>query len=330
MPNRRAHGLPVPLSHVAVTQSVDRALEILGDRWTTLTVLGAFVGCRRFDHWRERLGISRSVLANRLRRLLTVGILLREPIEPGARRHGYRLTPMGLDLHGWALAIRHWEMSWTSVADDYPLFLRHRVCGSAFEPEFVCAACDERVDAPDQIQVANSGGGVRRAVSPVAGARQRRSTITRDTAQGSFGYLFGECVEIVADRWSFLVIAAAFAGVTRFQALEGELGIASNILSDRLRRLEELGVLERQRYQAHPARYEYCLTASGRDLYPMLLMLSNWGDRWLWGRGGPWHSVIHRGCGHPLELVTRCSACAGRLRPQDVRLEHAGIPIYGG
>jgi DNA-binding HxlR family transcriptional regulator len=91
---------------------------------------------------------------------------------------------------------------------------------------------------------------------------------------------------VVGERWTLLIVRDVFLGVHRFDELHTELGIARSMLTERLRRLVEEGVLERVRYSDHPARYEYHLTAKGRDLGPVLTALRHWGDRHTPASGG--------------------------------------------
>jgi DNA-binding HxlR family transcriptional regulator len=114
-------------------------------------------------------------------------------------------------------------------------------------------------------------------------------------------------LEILAERWSFLVIREAFLGSRRFDQLQANLGIARNILTARLRKLVAEGVLAPRRYQARPERFEYLLTEKGRALYPIILALMAWGDRWAAPRGGPPAILVDRETRRPLEpaLVDR-------------------------
>jgi len=88
-------------------------------------------------------------------------------------------------------------------------------------------------------------------------------------------------LEIVGERWTLLIIRDAFLGLRRFDQFQESLGIARNILTDRLSRLVEEGILDRVRYSEHPGRYEYRLTAKGRDLAVTLAGLRQWGDKYL-------------------------------------------------
>ena len=95
-----------------------------------------------------------------------------------------------------------------------------------------------------------------------------------DASNCSVGYALGA----IGDKWTLLVIREAFFGVRRFEQMQRSLGIARNILTDRLQKLVVNGILERRRYQERPERFEYRLTRKGLDLYPALVSLMSWGD----------------------------------------------------
>ncbi|MGW6700084.1 winged helix-turn-helix transcriptional regulator [Nocardia sp. NPDC055049] len=130
-------------------------------------------------------------------------------------------------------------------------------------------------------------------------------------------------VGIVGERWTPLILRDLFLGISRFEDLRRDLGIASNVLTDRLRTLCDHEIVETRVYQENPTRTEYVLTDRGRDLYPILTMLLAWGDRWLAGADGPPLSVVHRDCGHVTEGVVVCRACAAPLASDNVTW-HAG------
>ena len=88
-------------------------------------------------------------------------------------------------------------------------------------------------------------------------------------------------LEIVGERWTLLIIRDVFLGIRRFDELQENLGIARNVLTDRLNRLVDQGVLERVPYSQRPTRYEYRLTPKGRDLNIALSGLRQWGDKYL-------------------------------------------------
>jgi DNA-binding HxlR family transcriptional regulator len=125
-------------------------------------------------------------------------------------------------------------------------------------------------------------------------------------------------LELVGERWSLLIIRdAIFAGTTRFADFQRSLGIARNILAARLDRFVEEGIMKRRRYSERPAHHEYLLTDKGRDLQPVVLALSRWGDRWAAPAGEP---VLfeHAGCGGRLEQQLACTACGDATTPDEV------------
>jgi len=126
-------------------------------------------------------------------------------------------------------------------------------------------------------------------------------------------------LEIVGEWWTMLIIREAFNGVRRFDDFQGNLGIARNVLSDRLRKLTEAGVLERRQYTDRPARYEYRLTEKGLDLYPTLVSLLQWGDRWVAGEAGPPVVLKHRPCGHDMHASMTCESCGEVVKPRDIQ-----------
>ncbi len=95
------------------------------------------------------------------------------------------------------------------------------------------------------------------------------------------------------------------------------MGIAKNLLSNRLRRLVAHGILQKVPYQDRPVRYEYRLTAKGADLYEALISLMRWGDRW-YSNGEPPTVLVHEECGHPLELAVKCEPCQTTVRPAQI------------
>lgn len=116
-------------------------------------------------------------------------------------------------------------------------------------------------------------------------------------------------LERVGERWSLLIIRDVFFGLHRFDELQSDLGIARNVLRDRLALLVDEGILVKRRYQERPERFEYRLTERGTDLWPVLHALMTWGDKHAPRPAGPPTVVVHRGCGGALDERRVCSAC---------------------
>src|SRR5947208_4738202 len=129
-----------------------------------------------------------------------------------------------------------------------------------------------------------------------------------------------QCLEVVGEWWSLLIIRDTFLGVRRFDDFHARLGISRNILNHRLSHLVEHGVLARVPYQDNPPRWEYCLTAKGRDLWHVVTALRQWGDRWAAPEGPPLE-MRHKSCGRVVKAVTVCSHCGELLDLRSVSVE---------
>jgi len=117
-------------------------------------------------------------------------------------------------------------------------------------------------------------------------------------------------VEVIGDRWTVLVLRDLFNGIRRFDEIADHLGVARDLLSRRLAKLADAGIVTRQAYQEPGARtrYEYRLTQAGAELRPVLLALAQWGDHYLAGPEGPPTGVRHENCGAPVHLSVSCEA----------------------
>jgi len=127
-----------------------------------------------------------------------------------------------------------------------------------------------------------------------------------------------QCLEVVGEWWSMLIVRDAFLGVTRFDEFQRRLGISRNILQQRLGRLVDAGVLVRVPYSEHPPRDDYRLTDKGRDLWPVLTAMRQWGDRYA-APSGPPLQVVHKACGSIADAVLVCGSCGELVGPRDVR-----------
>jgi DNA-binding HxlR family transcriptional regulator len=125
-------------------------------------------------------------------------------------------------------------------------------------------------------------------------------------------------LEVVGERWSLLIVRDVLLGVRRFDELQTDLGIARNVLQARLRRLIDAGVLEKREYQQRPTRYEYRLTEKGLDLWPTIVALLQWGDKYSAPAAGPPVLLQHRDCGGAVDEHRICAACGTRLSARDV------------
>ena len=125
-------------------------------------------------------------------------------------------------------------------------------------------------------------------------------------------------LSVVGDRWSLLVLRDAFLGIRRFEDFQRDLGTTRHRLAERLKKLVTHGILERVRYHHHPPRLEYRLTERGRDLYPVIISLTRWGDRWMAGKAGPPIELVHKGCGRTAMPRLTCPACGEAVGARDM------------
>lgn len=128
----------------------------------------------------------------------------------------------------------------------------------------------------------------------------------------------------LTDAWTFVILRELFLGQRRFEAIRQRTGMSPRSLTLRLAQLVEQGVLDKQPAADAPAFHEYRLTPKGLDLWPVLVMLRQWGDRWAgpWGRKGSPYQLVHRGHGHPLHVVATCAECG---EPVDARASEVRV-----
>lgn len=126
-----------------------------------------------------------------------------------------------------------------------------------------------------------------------------------------------QCLEVVGEWWSMLIVRDAFRGVRRFDDFQRRLGVSRNILNERLRKLVDAGILVRVPYCERPVRHEYRLSDKGIDLWPVLTALRQWGDKYAAPMGPP-VEIVHRGCGEVAHAEMVCDCCGERMGPRDV------------
>lgn len=127
-----------------------------------------------------------------------------------------------------------------------------------------------------------------------------------------------QCLEIVGEWWSMLIVRDAFMDVRRFDDFQRDLGISRNILNQRLNHLVEADVLTKVQYCERPVRYEYRLTEKGRDLWPVLTAMRQWGDTYS-APDGPPVELVHKKCGQTSTAVLHCSYCKQPIEAGDMR-----------
>lgn len=131
----------------------------------------------------------------------------------------------------------------------------------------------------------------------------------------------GHVLDIIGEGWSILIIREAFLGTRRFEEFQGRLGIARNILTARLKKLCANEILDRVPVKEGAKRHEYILTAKGKDMMPLLVALTQWGDKWVYGEENKPVIFLDREQGQPIPQVQVYSARGEALRPRDVMIK---------
>ncbi|ANY20243.1 putative HTH-type transcriptional regulator YybR [Tsuneonella dongtanensis] len=292
--------------------SIWRALDVVGDVPVLLILEQAFRGQHRFDEMVTGTGLARSVVSNRLAKLVEAGVL----VKARERQKGYALTDMGRQLYPVALMILRWQAKWEPASRSINVRLVHRACGKVTTPVPVCQACHGLID-PREVDWAPGPGLTQ--VTPVY-ARRRQQTAAASAKRGNVT-MVDSVIELFGDRWATLVVRACFTGIHRFDEIQRDTLMATNILSGRIERLLAQGIIKAVPYSAHQDRFEYRLTAKGRDLYPVLLALLQWGDAWFADDKGPPLLLTHRLCSSGLRLEAVCSECGDEVRLDNTTFE---------
>jgi DNA-binding HxlR family transcriptional regulator len=129
--------------------SIARSMGVAGEPWSPLIVRDVYIGINRFDDIQRDLGISRKVLAERLRRLVEAGLLERRPYSKRPPRDEYALTEMGSEFMDVLMAMMRWGDRWTAGDTGPPALYRHKACGETTHVEPHCAVCGEVMHSAD-------------------------------------------------------------------------------------------------------------------------------------------------------------------------------------
>ncbi|NMG66192.1 transcriptional regulator [Azoarcus indigens] len=127
-------------------------------------------------------------------------------------------------------------------------------------------------------------------------------------------------VDVIGDRWSLLILRDAFDGMRRFGDFQRSLGVARNILSDRLRKLVEAGILETRAASDGTAYQEYVLTIKGEGLFPVVVALRQWGERQLFARGERHSELIEKSTGQPIPFMSPKAGDGAELAPAETEV----------
>jgi DNA-binding HxlR family transcriptional regulator len=292
--------------------SIYRTSEIVGDAWSWLVMRESVLyDVRRFSQFQSRLGLARSTLTARLRQLTSGGLLTEHPQASGPE---YLPTESGRDFLGCLMVAMRWGDRWYFEERSRPTPAIHDGCGQPLEAVLRCNKCHEVISARDVTA---------RRPGPFTGSpqlAQRRRTPDLSLLERQRTCSIARTLGVTGDHWTGLLIREAFFGTRRFDDFQRNLAIAPNILSGRLRRLVERGILVASPYGDWPVRHEYRLTERGLDLYQLPLAMLTWGQRWLDTNASDIH-LSHTVCGDDLKPILSCERCAALITRHDIRLD---------
>lgn len=282
----------------ALDTGVWKAFDVVCDTAILLILEACWLGYRRFVEFERSTGLQKALISDRLKYLVQEGLLAKRPMKNGKHQE-YVLEERGLALFPTALLMLAWEQKWNSGKGP-EVEVTHTSCGHSLMPELRCNACGDAVVARD-LTVEKGSAFMQGQQGFVR--RRRQAGLNRSNI-----LIFHEVAEIVGDRWMALILRMALVGIRRYDDFQRATGIASNILADRLARATDTGLMNRDRYQNNPPRYEYALTEKAQDLLPIVLTLIQWGQDWYEVDAGE-HAVVTHSCGADLDVAVACGQC---------------------
>lgn len=291
--------------------SVWAALELVGDKPTLLLLESYWLGIRRFSDFCAQTGLLKTVVSDRLKKLVAVGCLKKTAYLTKPLRYEYRGTEKLLGMYPLALSMLYWEYQWGQRPEKINLKLTHTNCQNVSIPIPKCLACRAPLHSRDVDWVIERVT-TQNIVKPYS--RRRKSSLILKHREIA---LFDEIADVIGDRWSALIIRSLFTRIDNFQAIQQDTQMATNVLSERLRLLVAKQIIAKTKQQSS-RHMGYKLTQKGHDIYPVMLALMEWGSRWPSDHFDPPISLVHRPCGCQLKMQIACSACDQELLPKEV------------
>lgn len=297
-----------------VLGAVARFANVFGDPWSVLLLRDIFLGVRRFSNFQERLGITKQTLANRLRDFQSHEILELHQYQERPQRSEYKLTEKGRHLGDFAMMIWTWQSRWAGADSMLPRRLRHRSCGNIAVPQMVCEACRAPVRIGD-VSLLDSDGEIS---GPSLIDRGRRWTPVKRPGLKDPERQLLNVTYILGDRWTNMVLTSVLLGIRSFDEIVDAIGISTNILSHRLKVCAEAGFLDGPVYNIATRNYDYRPSQMTQDLFPLILTIVQWSERWLTPEGIARSSWRHDLCGQAFVPLVTARCCARPLAIGDL------------
>ena len=290
-----------PVAITAVLVAVRQAADAVCDRWSFEILLAAFEGETRYSGFVARTGMASRLVSSRLRALTQLGVFARHAYSASPSREEYRLTAMGEALAEVIRQMLRWEHRWARPDRPPPPAPLSPPLAGAASAILRCRHCGAPTTARDITLSLDAA-----AIRPLPDKKviHRRSTFVATDHTDTVRPL-GESLDIFGDKWGIEILICSFFRVRRFIDFRACTGISANILSDRLARLEALGVLAPTRAGASPQGY--WLTEKGVDLYGVTVAVQAWADAWLPNRTRSPVTLVHRACGMPFRISSEVS-----------------------
>jgi len=296
--------------------SINRALDQIGDRWSLLIIGDVLWGMHSYGELLAATGISRGVLADRLKWLESVDCLQRRFPDGNPRRPSYHMTRKSIDMYDVALTSLYWERKFFQQPEMDAIDLVHEDCGQIFQPLMACRHCNKEILA-SEVEFHDGPGTCRDLRQKKVRRRSSKSIKDVPTQRPVYKNL----IHLIGDRWTANVIALAYHDIKRFDGFHTELPIATNVLADRLKFLTAEGIFLAVPYSERPLRFDYHLSEKGLALFPFFVALLQWGDKWCGDSSGPPMIMTHTACNHRLVGEVRCDHCHQHVTAHTVRLQ---------
>ncbi|UTW53985.1 helix-turn-helix domain-containing protein [Kordiimonas sp. SCSIO 12610] len=293
-----------------------QAVDLICDTPVLLILQSLWLGINRFDALHEATGLTKTVMSDRLKKLSNAEIISRRAYNTRPLRYEYIFQERGFKLFETALMMYRWENTWNPDGVSESFKLQHHTCGEYIMPLCACISCKDEVNPQDidvtlNIDIANY---------PETYVKRRRQSGSAALKKEK-PIIFQEIAEIFGDRWSTLIVRAAFFGVKRYDGFLKATNASTNILADRLSWLSEKGILKKQEYQVNPPRFEYVLRRKGLEILPILLFMLDWVDTVFAPNDPKTVTLRHTKCGSPLKVAPKCSHCGEILSFDELRLK---------
>lgn len=293
---------------IAGKSTIGAALDIVADSWTILLLRELFLGASTWGDFSEHLNISPATLNKRLKQLIDAGCLIKDA-KPGSRTTSYVLTESGEELFPFMLAAREWQLSWDKKLNAYASPWIH-TCGEPLRCRSICTSCGQNVEWRDLL-FEDTDELEPEGMFKLAQRHFRASS--SDIIDTRSGDKIPKIVRVLGDRRACQILAVMYRGSDRFEAIEKRTGLHPAIISERLRKLQLLGLCHTRLYQTNPDRHEYLLSPSAHQFFEVIIQLRQWGGKWL----DPELQLIplnHVCCDQRLHSEVICLHCEGPVR----------------